>query len=447
MQFELTREFIDHLEDAIERGDNAFIQEYLSEMHCADITAIFSELSLKNSRYIYNLLDGELKAEVISEIDEDDRLKYLKEATPQGLSELIEFIETDDAADILNALPLKIRQETIALLNDKEKATHILDLLRYDEDTAGGLMAKELIKANHNWTVVQTIEEIRRQASKVEKIFSIYVVDDNDILLGRVSLKKLVLASDDTKVSDLYEEDLVYVESFAPDEEVTQKMSRYDLTAIPVVNFQGKLLGRITIDDVVDVITEQAETDRQLMTGISENVEFRDSIWAITRARLPWLIVGMAGGLLGAKLIGFFEKDLIAVPAMAFFIPLITATGGNVGIQSSSIVIQSLATSTSLEDEVLARLWKSFLVSFLNALAIATLVFSFNVIFLGFSMATVVGISIFSVVILASFTGTVIPFVLNKFDINPALAAGPFITTFNDLVGIAVYFTVAQMLI
>lgn len=447
MQFELTKEFIEHLEDAVSNQDNAFIHEYLAELHGVDITSIFDELSFKDARYIYDLLGIELKSEVLAEINVDDRLKYLHDTTPQELADLIKFIESDDAADILNELPIKVRQETIALINDKEKATYIVDLLRYDEDSAGGLMAKELIKANSDWTVVQCIDEIRRQASKVEKIFSIYVVDDFDILQGRVSLKRLVLASDDTKVSDLCEEDLAFVESFATGEEVTQKMSKYDLTAIPVVNFQKKLLGRITIDDVVDLITEQADTERQLMSGISENVEIRDSVWTLTRARLPWLLVGMAGGLLGANLIGLFEKDLLAVPAMAFFIPLIMATGGNVGIQSSSIIVQSLAQATSLDDDMISRLWKAFRVSLLNGIAIASLVFSFNAFTIGVDIASVVSISIFCVVLLASFTGTIIPVVLHKLDVNPALASGPFITTFNDLVGIAVYFCVAKMLI
>lgn len=447
MQFDLTKEFIEHLEEAVGNQDNAFIHEHLMDMHGADITAVLDELSVKESRYIFNLLDLEVRAEVVSDLNEDDRLKFLKDSTPQELSDLVGLIETDDAADVLNVLPIKDRQETIALINDKEKATHIVDLLKYDDDTAGGLMAKELIKANHNWTVVQCIEEIRRQTSKVDKIFSIYVVDDNDILLGRVSLKKIVLASDATKIADLYEEDLTYVESFATEEEVTLKMSRYDLTAIPVVNFQKRLLGRITIDDIVDVITEQADTERQLMSGISENVEIRDSIWTLTRARLPWLIVGMFGGLLGAKLIGFFEKDLVAVPAMAFFIPLIMATGGNVGIQSSSIIVQSLAQANSLDDDMVSRLWKAFLVSILNGVVIASLVFTFNAFFIGLNIAMIVGMSIFCVVLLASFTGTIIPVVLHKMDVNPALASGPFITTFNDLVGIAVYFLIAKFLI
>ena len=447
MPFELSKELISHLEDAIENQDVGFIQEHLDDLHAADITAILYELNTKESKYVLDLLDVELSAEILTELYEDTRAKFLKNFTPEELAHFVEHIESDDAADILNEQVLRVRQETIAQLKDKEKAAHIVDLLRYDEDTAGGLMAKELIKANENWTVVQCIDEIRRQASKVDRIYSIYVVDDHDILLGRIPLKSIVLASDDTKISELYEDDLQYVESFTSEEEVAQVMSKYDLTAIPVVNFQKKLLGRITIDDIVDVITEQAELERQLMAGISQNVEHRDSIWLMTRSRLPWLLIGMMGGLTGAKLIGFFEADLIAVPAMAFFIPLIMATGGNVGIQSSSIVVQGLASGSGLDDDVVSRLWKSFLVSIVNGVAISSLVFTFNLFFMELNIALVVSFSLFCVVLLSSFIGTLTPYILHRMEINPALASGPFITTLNDLLGIAVYFGVAKLLI
>jgi Mg2+ transporter MgtE len=266
-------------------------------------------------------------------------------------------------------------------MTDQEKASHIVDLLRYDEDCAGGLMAKELMVANVNWTVVQCIEEIRRQAEKVEKIYSVYVVNDQGFLLGRVSLKKIILASDQMKIADIYDPDVISVETYRKDDEVAAIMRKYDLEAIPVVNVQRKLLGRITIDDIVDVIAEQAEEDRQLMSGISENVEEYDSVWTVTRSRLPWLIIGMVGGMLGASFIGLFEKDLIIIPAMAFFIPLITATGGNVGIQSSSMVLQTLASKTSLGNGFYERFIKMLLVALVNGVVISALVFIINFIF------------------------------------------------------------------
>jgi magnesium transporter len=310
------------------------------------------------------------------------------------------------------------------------------------------MMAKELVKADLDWTVGQCIEEIKRQAENVDKLYSIYVVNDKDKLLGRVSIKKILLAPNSTKIASIYEEDLIAVDVFMADENVAQIMSKYDLDAVPVVNLQHKLVGRITIDDIVDVITEQAETERNLMAGISENVEHSDSVWNLTRARLPWLLIGVLGGLLSAMLLGVFEGALSELTAVAFFIPLITATGGNVGIQSSSIVVQSLANKSAFDENISKQLFKSFIVSLLNGLAIFTLVILFVYAYKGdFNLALVVGIAIFTVVIISSMMGTITPLVLEHFNVNPAIASGPFITTANDIIGIAIYFSIVKALI
>jgi len=332
---------------------------------------------------------------------------------------------------------------------DEEWKAQIIDLLRYNEDVAGGLMAKEILKANVNWTVIQCIAEIRKQAENVTKIYSVYVVDDKDILLGRVSLKKLILSEDNTRIEDIYEKDIISVQTYFSDRDVAEIMRKYDLESVPVLNVQGQLLGRITIDDIVDVITEQAEEDRQIMSGISENVEEDDSVWRISRARLPWLIIGIFGGLLSARFIGVFESDLLRVTAIAFFIPLIQATGGNVGIQSSSIVVQSLVSPGGLRDESMwNRLLKVFIVALLNGFILSLLVFGFNLLLGGdFSLSVVVSVALFSVVVIASFIGTITPLILNHFGFNPALASGPFITTTNDLLGLAIYFFTIHLLL
>ncbi|MBV6645661.1 MAG: magnesium transporter, partial [Cyclobacteriaceae bacterium] len=320
-------------------------------------------------------------------------------------------------------------------------------LLRYDEDVAGGLMAKELIKANLNWTIKQCIEEIRKQAGKVEKIYSVYVVDDLEKLLGKVSLKKIILSSDSVKISDIYEPDIVSVETYIEEDEVVSLMRKYDLDAVPVINARGKLVGRITIDDVVDVITETAEEERQIMSGISADVEEDDSVWALSKARLPWLIIGMVGGLLAAQITDIFRGDITLITGLALFIPLIMATGGNVGIQSSSIVVQSLANKSAFEDSLLKRLVKVLFVAVVNGVILALMVFgAVTVIFKDQPLSFTVAIALFSVVLLASFMGTITPIILDKFGVNPALASGPFITTANDLIGLAVYFSVAHLL-
>ncbi|MBL6448664.1 magnesium transporter [Fulvivirga sp. 29W222] len=448
LKFELSNEFRERFQHAVDERDEDFIKESLEGVNPADISALLHEFDAEDSKYVIDLLPSETRAEIINDLDEDIRERFLKVFQPDEITEIVNHLDSDDAVDILNELPIKEREEIIAKLDNEEKEANILDLLRYEEDVAGGLMAKELIKANVNWSVVQCIEEIRRQAENVQKLYSVYVVDDNDRLIGRVSLKRIILAGDKTQIADIYEPELISVETYMSEEEVAQVMMKYDLEAVPVVNMQGKLLGRITIDDVVDVITDQAEEERQIMSGISGDVEEDDSIWMLTKARLPWLIIGVVGGFISAMLIGVFEDELLRITAIAFFIPLIQATGGNVGIQSSSIVVQSLANPSAFSDSLAKRLVKVFIVAALNGAVLATLVYGGNLISGGTqNLAMVVSIALFGVVLIASFMGTITPLVLNRFGFNPALASGPFITTTNDLLGLAIYFYTVHLML
>jgi len=445
--FELSKEYIDRLEEAIDQGDDTFIIQSLDSVNSIDISSVLNELDTKKSKYVIDLLDDELAANIINDIDPDIRSKFLQIFETERINDFLNFLETDDAVDIINELPVKLREEVIAGIENEERASYIIDLMRYEEDCAGGLMAKELVKANLNWNIVQCIEEIRRQAENLEKIYSVYVVDNDDILLGRTSLKKIILSDNKTLIKDIYERDIVSVGTYMDQEEVVTIMRKYDMDAIPVVNGKGKLVGRITLDDMVDVMAEMAEEERQLMSGISEDVEEDDSVWMITRARLPWLIIGMGGGLLGAWFMGFFERDIVMIPAMAFFIPLITATGGNVGIQSSAIVVQSLADKSGIDQGNIQRFIKGLLVSLINGIVLAGMVLFFNTL-MGqpIKLGLVVSIALFGVVLLASIMGTITPLLLDRFGINPALASGPFITTANDLVGLGVYFSIAHIL-
>lgn len=447
MQVEITREYIEQVEEAIERQDKDFLLGTMAEMHPADITTVLYELDSNEARYILDILPSELGSEILSDLDDDIRNEFLDNFTSQEIARYVNLMDSDDAVDILNEQSVQTREEVIALLDNEEKAAAVLDLLHYEEDCAGGLMAKELIKVNLNWRVRQCIDEIRRQAEKVERFYTVYVVDNRDILLGRVSVKKLLLSKDDTQVKDIYSEDVISIESYKDESEVVSVMQRYDLEAIPVINIQGRLLGRITIDDVVDVMQEQAELSRQLMTGISENVEEDDSVLRISRARLPWLVIGMVGGLLAAQFMGFYEADIALLPAVALFVPLITATGGNVGIQSSSIIIQTLSSNEVMFDNIIQRLTKVLLVAIVNAVIISLLVLGFTYLFRrDFTLSMVVSVALFSVVMLASLMGTITPMILDKFGINPAVAAGPFITTANDLLGLTIYFGIAHWL-
>ncbi len=448
-QFELSKQYLESLQVAIEAEDFEFIRESFDGVNMADVAALLEELSFDESLYVIRSIETQQSADILIELEDDTLAKVLKEMQASEMATYIEMMDSDDGADILNLFSERDREDIISYFQDKVKSDQILELLRYDEDTAGGIMAKEYIRANKNWNVVQTINEIRRQAENVDKIFSIYVVNNRQILLGRVSLKKIVLAVEGTKIEDIYEDEVISVPTYMDQEEVAEIMRKYDLESVPVVNSKNKLVGRITVDDILDIIMEEAEEDIQAMTGISDTVDEYDSVFKLSKARLPWLLIGIVGGLLGAGFIGFFEEGLSKVTALAFFIPLITATGGNVGIQSSSLVVQSLANKSIFDDSLSRRFIKVFLVAILNGIILATFVFGAVVFFYrsDVAFALVVSIALFSVVLLASFMGTITPIVLDKIGINPALASGPFITTANDLLGLAVYFLVAMSLL
>lgn len=448
VEFELTKEFRDRFQQAVDAREANFIRESLEEVNPADITSLLYEFKGDESKYVLDLLSLEVQSRIIKDLDPDTRKKFLTDNyNVTELTAIINYLDSDDAADILNELPIKTSEEILAQL-DVVLRSQVIDLLRYDSNVAGGLMAKELIKARAYWTVVQCVEEIRKQAENVGKFYAVYVVDDQDKLLGKVALQELILSDPKTIVKDICEGDIVSVETYMEDSEVAEIMSKYDLESVPVVNVQGHLVGRITIDDVVDVITEQAEEERQIMSGITEDVEEDDSVWRNTRARLPWLLIGILGGMVSARFMGFFEGEIAKITAIAFFIPLIQATGGNVGIQSSSLVVQSLANPGFVDDGLWKRLLKVFSVALLNGLFLALIVFAITWVTFGNDpLNLVVSLALFFVVVFASFIGTITPLLLNKLGFNPALASGPFITTTNDLLGLGVYFLTIHLLL
>jgi magnesium transporter len=447
VEFELTKEFRDRFQQALDERDGQFIRETLAEVNPADITALLYEFDSVESKYVLDLLSLEVRAKIINDLDSDTRKKFLAIYEPSELVDVINQLDSDDAADILNELPIKISEGVIAGL-DVESRTQVVDLLRYDENLAGGLMAKELIKARDHWTVVQCVEEIRKQAENVTKFYAVYVVDDKDKLLGRVALQKLILSDPKTIVKDIYDDDVVAVETHQEDSEVAEIMKKYDLESVPVVNSNGQLVGRITIDDVVDVITEQAEEERQIMSGISEDVEEDDTVWKNTRARLPWLLIGIFGGMLSARFMGFFGAEIAKITAIAFFVPLIQATGGNVGIQSSSLIVQSLVSPGFVDEGLWKRLSKAFSVALLNGFFLSLIVLAATTLFFDNQrLSFVVSLALFGVVLFSSFVGTVTPLILNRLGFNPALASGPFITTMSDLLGLTTYFLTIHLIL
>ena len=448
IQFELTDELIEQVELLIETKNDRELKKVLDGFHYADIAEILDELDLEDAMYVIKLLDSETTSDILMELDEDNREKVLRNLSSKEIAEEIEELDTDDAADIISELPEERQQEVISHIEDEEHKAEIRELLTYDEDTAGGLMAKELVKVYETWTVAGCLRRIRGQAKEVTRVHSIYVVTKENKLIGRLSLKDLIVAKSDQKIADIYIASVDYVNVHEDVEDVAKVMQKYDLEAIPVVDDNQKLLGRITIDDIVDVMKEEADKDYQLAAGITGDVEADDTIWELTMARLPWLIIGMFGGIGAASIINGFSDAMLNFPALLLFIPLIQATAGNVGVQSSAIVVQGLAND-SIDGSILNRLFKEFLLGLVNGLAIAVIVlvishFAFNT---SYHESLTICVALVSVIIMAALIGTFIPIFLDKRGIDAAVATGPFITTSNDVFGILIYFLIAKLIL
>jgi len=447
MTKEINREFIDQLTMQIDQKADQEIILSIGSLHPADIAEIMEQLDSDEAQYLFLLLDGELASDVLVEIPENDRKRFLKALPPDVIAHrFIEFMESDDAADVMSELDEEIQDEVLQHLEDKEQAGDIADLLEYDEDTAGGIMATELVAVNENWTVQTCLKEIGNQAEDIGEIYYVYVVDDNHILKGVLSLKKLIMKPTNTPIMSMVTEGAHSVRTDASQEEVAQVMGKYDLVALPVVDQIGRIKGKIAIDAVIDIFPEEGDKDYQMASGISGDVDAGDNVLQRAWTRIPWLFIGMCGGIIGAAVLGSHSSQLAQIPAMAFFIPLIAAMAGNVGVQSSSIIVQSLASGNRNFDSVGRKLVKELSVAFSTAMLFSVLIFLYNFFFNGnMGLTYSVSITLFIVMIFASLFGTVIPLVLNKLKIDPAVATGPFITTTNDILGLLIYMTVDQM--
>lgn len=450
IQFQLTDALLEHVELLIETEKDKELKTLLDEFHYADIAEILDELNLEEAMYIIKLLDSETTSDILMEMDEDNREKVLKNLSAKEIAEEIEELDTDDAADIIAELSEERQKDVIAQILDEEHKAEITELLAYDEDTAGGLMAKELVKVYETWTVAGCMRRIRGQAKDVTRVHSIYVVNKEEKLIGRLSLKDLIVAKSTQKIAEISNSNVDYVNVNENVEEVARLMAKYDLEAIPVIQSDDNkvLLGRITIDDIVDVMKEEADKDYQMAAGITSDVEADDSILQLTRARLPWLFLGLIGGI-GAFLImeGFEGLFTGKAVILFFFTPLIAAMAGNVGVQSSAIIVQGLAND-DVRGSVNSRLIKEMLLAALNGVILALFLFLFVWAFKGeIITALAISISLVAVIIIAGLIGTFVPLFLNKRGIDPAIATGPFITTSNDILGILLYFWIAKMIL
>jgi magnesium transporter len=447
MQFELSLEYINHLKNAIIEKNEAYIKEQFRELYAVDIALILDRLDTDEANYLYDLLDEELAADALLEMDEEKREALLATFSTKEIAEQLDNMDSDDAADVINELPEEIQNEVLSHIEDIEQASDIADLMGFEEGTAGSLMAKELVSVYAHETVSACIDEIRRQTENVDALYAVYVVDDNEKLIGMLSLKKLIVSHPLARVEEIYDGDVISVKTSTSSEEVAEIIGKYDLVVLPVVDQLGRLVGRITIDDVMDVMREEAEKDIQLMSGITDDVDSNDGLWRLSRARIPWLLVGMCGGIVGSRIIGSYEEQIQLRPEMAFFIPLIGATGGNVGVQSSAIIVQGLASNTLITDRIAPKLLKELGVGLINGAICSSLILGYNLLISeSWALAATVSVALFTVIICASFLGTFVPLTMNRFKINPALATGPFVTTLNDIIGISIYFLVGRLL-
>lgn len=444
---EYNDEYLEHIRSIINdnRADEARAE--LATLHPADIAELYQNLDLEEAEYLYRLLDEDTAADVLMELDEEDRMKLLSAMPAEQIAKQIDHLDTDDAVDLIQQLDEEDRDAILAHIDDVEQAGDIIDLLKYDEDTAGGLMGTEMLVVNENWSMPECIKQLRLQAEEMDEIYYVYVVDDDDKLRGILPLKTLITHPSVSKIRNVMEADPVSVKADTPIDEVALDFEKYDLIAMPVIDSIGRLLGRITVDDVMDHVREASERDYQLASGLSSDVDADDSIFAQTKARIPWLLIGIVSGIVASLILGTFEAKLQAVTALALFIPIIGGTGGNVGVQASAIVVQSLANGTLEVKEFTKQLGKEVLVGLLNATIISSVIFIYNLIMLpgDFAVTISVAASLFIVVMFATILGTVVPLTLEKLHINPALATGPFIQISNDLVGLVIYVQISGL--
>lgn len=443
---EYTPEYLEHIREVIHTQNIDVARQELDGLHPADIAELYQNLNLKEAEFLYDLLDEDTAAEVLMQLDEDDRRKLLRDMPAEEIASHIDHLDTDDAVDIIQELDEDEREEILSHIDDVEQAGDIIDLLKYDEDTAGGIMGKEMIVVNQEWSMPECIKQMRMQAEEIDELYNIYVVDNDNRLKGIFPLKTMITHPSVSKIKHVMEEDPVSVKDDAPIEDVARDFEKYDLVAMPVVDSIGRLVGRITVDDVMDQVRESSERDYQLASGLSTDVETDDSMFTQIRARMPWLLIGVIGGLAASWLLGLFDDFN---PVLALFIPLICGTGGNVGIQSSAIIVQGLANgSLELKDSG-KQIIKELGVGLFNALIISLVVFGYATIFhsTSISVPISVALSVFTVVIFASIFGTFVPLTLERFNIDPALATGPFITITNDIVGVVIYMAISSALI
>ena len=442
--------FLDNILELIEKEDAAQLKAILSEMHPADIAELCDELDIDEARFIYRQLDNETAADVLIEMDEEARKDLLEVLPSETIAKkFIDYMDTDDAVDIIQEMDEDKQEEVLSHIEDIEQASDIVDLMQYDENTAGGMMGTEMVVVNENMSMPECLSEMRLQAEDMDEIYNVYVVDDEGRLKGVFPLKKMITNPSVSKVKYVMDEDLITTKVDTPIDEVVQLIEKYNLVAVPVIDSIGRLQGQITVDDVIDELREQQEHDYQLASGITADVETADNVFRQTRARIPWLLIGMIGGILNSMLLGNFESSFAAHPELLLFIPLIGGTGGSVGTQSSALVVQGLANGSLHIGNLTKQVLKESLVALINASILSILVLGYNLISFGYlePVTYAVPISLFILVMIGTLWGTLLPLLFERIHIDPAIATGPFVQITNDLLGIAIYIGIISIIV
>ena len=446
MNFKLTKDYLNKIENLAKKNDCQGVQKLCLNLLPPDIAEIIKSIKIQHAKFILTTLNQEIVAEILIELEEDIREKIIEDFSPKKISkEIISNLDSDDAADVIQELSESRQKEVLSNILDPQQANDIVNLLSYKKNSAGALMATELIKVKEDWSILRCVSEMRQQAQNINNVYTIYVVNKFEQLIGTVSLKKLLISPEKTFIKSIYNQSIISVNTHTNAEEVIRIMNKYDLIVLPVVNTKNELLGRITIDDVIDIIKEEAEKDYHMASGIIDNIEPKDGVLILTKARIPWLFIGMIGGLLGAQIIGLF--NLVENPILAFFIPLITAMGGNVGVQSSAIIVQGIANQV-IKGSLINRLFKEIGLGLINGLILSVVLIIFGeIIDQDMLLSLTVAGSMMSVIILSALIGTFVPIILHRQGFDPAIATGPFITTANDIFGIFLFFYIAKSIL
>jgi len=458
MQFEINSELIHEIQSLVENQDNAGIQAFLHDLFPADIAETLNHLDFKEAQYIYELLDEETSSAVLIELREELREELLASFSSKEIAEEIDNLDSDDAADVINELPEDRQTEVLSHIEDIDQAGDIAHLLSFEEDTAGSLMAKELVRVNHFDSVTACIEEIRQQAESVDVLYAVYVVDDKERLVGMLSLKKLLIARPETRIEEIYDRDVIQVTTSAHTADVAEIMQKYDLVVVPVVDTVGRLVGRITIDDVVDVIRDEETDEAHKMAGIETFDEpyMSMSFLNMIKKRAGWLVILFLGETLTATAMGFFEGQLAKAVILALFVPLIISSGGNTGSQASTLIIRAMALGEIsfrdwwriLKKELVVGLTLGLLLGLVGFLRVA-LWSSFSTIYGPHWMliGITVGATLVGVVLWGNLAGSLLPVLLKRIKLDPAVCSAPFVATLVDVTGLIIYFTTATIIL